>query len=324
MATEFLFSIDGRPLVRVPRKFLLKDNELNFVEISEHAGRTVRRARNIPASPFELDCFPYLQDNFDLASQECDALKLQITVPSHPDLKTIEDLRNFANIGGSEMKGKNKRYDEVSSRLLGQNYSPLLDSLRKKVVGRFLQVFPKVQLGHPVYTSPERKFIFGPELYAPDEVRNEIFALALQGHTYSQFIAALLDSTDRPVTQFTAEMLVAAHCSGMPKALAALGERLCADTLYEDALNCAVLAVDGGFDEAMEVINKVVRATTNRLLELQEGGYIGLMDWLVRFALAPEIRELLYKHKPDWRPLTHEQQLERFLTSRLMKGGSHD
>lgn len=323
MAAKFSLSVDGNRPIPVPRKFLLKDGEINFVEIWQHRGKTVRHARHIPASPWELQCFPHIQENFELASQVCDTRKLRIHVPNRPELVTIEDLRKFANECESRESKQAKRYDEVSLQLLNQKHSQLVQSLRKDVIERFLRAFPKVLEAHPNDIPDTRKFIFGTDLYAPDEVRREIFALAREGHAYSQFIGALIHSAERPVTQFTAEMLVAAHCQGMPQALAALGERLCTDQMYLDALNCAVVAMEGDYREAKHIIENVVKHTSHRNLEIQGGGYMPLMYWLVHFGLAPEIRELLFKHKPEWRPLTYQQRLEKHF-AHLGKGVAHD
>ncbi|WP_371763815.1 hypothetical protein [Massilia sp.] len=313
MASSFVLRFPGCPPFTVGRKFLLDSKSIKFVEIiPQHLpGGGLRRFRTLPDSPFSLSCFPYLREDFDLASEVCDTRRLRVKVPAHPAIKTIDDLRLYANTASNE-SSQAKRYDEISLRLLGKKHSPLVDSLRSQVVARFRDAFETVQMVHPADVPSERRFIFGSELYAAEESKQRIFALANEGHAYAQYIGGLLAASGRRINASSAKMLVDAHSQGVPVALAALGERFCCDLFFLDALNCALLSMESGFGEASKVLDDLEKATHNLMLETSDG-YVPFLAYLVQHELDDEIRQLAFKHRPKWAPQTAEQAMKKFM-----------
>lgn len=320
MASSFVLHFPGSRPFTVGRKFLLANKAINFVEvISQHRpGEELRRFRNLPDSPFSLSCFPHQQKDFELASEVCDARQLRVKVSSHPKIETIDDLRAYAN-NASSTPSQAKRYDEISHRLLGQKHSPLVESLRNRVIERFRDAFSQVQMVHPDDVPSERQFIFGSELHATDGVKKEIYALAREGHAYAQYIGGLLASSGGRVSASAAKMFVDAHVQGVPVALAALGERFCCDRFYLDALNCAVLSMESGFREASNTLDSLEKATFNVMLETPNG-YVPFLSYLVQHELDAEIRELAFKHRPKWAPLSTEQAMQVFMTRFGLEG----
>lgn len=323
LASSFVLRFPGSRPFTVRRKFLLDRKSINFVEIiPQHLqGAGMRRARTLPDSPFSLSCFPHLQEAFELASEVCNVCLLRVGVPSHPEIKTIDNLRAYANTASSE-SSQAKRYDDISLRLLGQKHSPLVDSLRSQVTARFRAAFEEVQMMHPDDVPSERRFIFGSELYATEELKEDIFSLAKEGHAYAQYIGGLLAASERQVSASSAKMLVDAHSQGVPVALAALGERFCCDQYFFDALNCALLSMEGGFGEASKILDDLEKATFNLMLETANG-YVPFLAYLVQHELDEEIRQLAFKHRPKWAPLTAEQAMKKFMMRFRFEGDAN-
>lgn len=313
MATSFVLrSPQGRQFT-VRRKFLLDKKSINFVEIIPKDGDKpeLRSARRLPDSPFSLYCFPHLKDSFLLASEVCDLLKLRVGHSSHPTIKTVDDLRKFAN-DSSQATKQSKRYDEVSLKLFGQNHAPYVDGLRLAVVQRFRDAFDEIQMVHPDDLPSERKFLFGSDLHASEKLKSQMYAIALEGHAYAQYVCGLLAASDGPVTVVAAKLLVDAHSQGVPVALAALGERLCNDRFFLDALNCALLSLEGGFGGASTILDNLEKATFNLLLETPTG-YIPFLPYLVHNELEEEVRLLAFKHRPKWVPMTHDEVIRKMM-----------
>ncbi len=207
------------------------------------------------------------------------------------------------------------------SKVTGLNEPQLVEQLRQRVVEDFHEVFDRIQLHDPTEFGTPR-FLFGYNLYAEVPDREALAALADQGHTYAQYLSALLAASKAgALTDAAVEYLLAAHAQKFPKALPALAERLLLDAYYGDALQCAIMAVAGGYAHAASVVDDVARATATAMLETQQG-LIPFFPYLVEHVIEPEVREFLMVQRPDWRPRTQEQILEAMFR-RQIGGARH-
>ncbi|MEG0590002.1 hypothetical protein, partial [Aurantimicrobium sp.] len=314
MAASFRLQHKGKALT-VPRKFLLTGKSLAFVRpepVQDDSGvRTPRYwPRQLPHSAFELENFEHLKNDFELASQECNTLRLRVSIPSHPEVKTIEDLRAHAlNVGTATSSAR--KYDELSEKLLGLKHAQLVAKLRNQTAEKFRKIFDDVLLVDP--REPGRRgFVYGTEVEADKHIKEAFYTLAEQGHVYSQFIGGLLATPfGKPLSAKSAELLVQAHINGFPMALAALGERLLAESYFFDALQCVIMALEGGYKDAGSILDDLHKNTFATLLETPQG-LVPFLPYLVKVELSEDMRNLLYKHKPAWGPLTPEQQAEDF------------
>lgn len=314
MATSFRLQHKGKALI-VPRKFLLSGKTLGFVRpepIQDDFGARPPRywPRHLPHSAFELENFKHLQNDFELACQECDTLRLRVSIPSQPEVKTIEDLRAHAlNVGTASSSAR--KYDELSEKLLGLKHSQLVAKLRDQVAEKFRKTFEGVLVVDP--REPEcRGFVYGTEVEADKQIKEAMYALAQQGHVYAQFIGGLLATPfGKPLSAKSAELLVQAHINCFPTALAALGERLLADNYFFDALQCAIMAMESGFKDANAILNDLQKNTFGTVLETPQG-LVPFLSYLVEVELSEDMRKLLYKHAPAWAPLTPKQQADAF------------
>lgn len=326
MAASFRLQHKGKALT-VPRKFLLTGKSLAFVRpepVQDDSGvRTPRYwPRQLPHSAFELENFEHLKNDFELASQECNTLRLRVSIPSHPEVKTIEDLRAHAlNVGTASSSAR--KYDELSEKLLGLKHAQLVAKLRNQTAEKFRKIFDDVLLVDP--REPGRRgFVYGTEVEADKHIKEAFYTLAEQGHVYSQFIGGLLATPfGKPLSAKSAELLVQAHINGFPMALAALGERLLAENYFFDSLQCIIMALEGGYKDAGCILDDLQKNTFATVLETPQG-FVPFLPYLVEVELSDVMRNLLYKHKPEWVPLTPEQQAEAFFARTMGKGVPHD
>lgn len=326
MAASFRLHHKGKALT-IPRNFLLTGKSLAFVRPepvqADSRGRGPRYwPRQLPHSAFELENFEHLKNDFQLASQECDTLRLPVSTPSHPEIKTIEDLRAHAlNVGTASSKAR--KYDELSEKLLGLKHAQLVAKLRDQVAEKFRKTFNGVLLVDP--REPEhRGFVYGTEVEAEKHIKEAMYTLAHQGHVYSQFIGGLLATPfGEPLSAKSAELLVQAHMNGFPIALAALGERLLAENYIFDSLQCAIMSLEGGYRDAGRLLDDLEKNTFATVLETPQG-VVPFLPYLVEVELSEDMRNLLYKHKPAWVPLSPEQKAEAFFARTMGKGVRHD
>ncbi len=208
--------------------------------------------------------------------------------------------------------------------MCGLNYSQLVESRKAPIVREFKRLFKQVLLVDP--REPRyRGFVYGAEIEAPKQVKQAIFRLAGDGHIYAQFVGGLLATPfAQKTTSTTVRLLVDAHSNGYPYALLALGERMLADANPLAALNCAILAMEGGYREAGAYIGTIRNHLSRHQLVMTRQGYMPVMMDLIHNQLSEEMRELLYKHQPEWRPLTVEQQLDAFARLVAGKGATND
>lgn len=197
----------------------------------------------------------------------------------------------------------------------------MVDKLRQRVIEKFPALFDRVKLYDPTEFGTPR-FLFGNNLFAEALDRDALADLADQGHAYSQYLSGLLAASKAgALTDAAVENLLAAHAQKFPKALPALAERLLLEGYYGDALQCAVMAVAGGYAHAASIVDDVARATAMAMLETREG-MVPFFPYLVEHVIEPEVRDFLMVQRPDWRPRTHDQILEAMFR-RQMEGGSH-
>lgn len=325
MAATFTLRIDGAALT-VKRKFLFKNqNSINFVDVipaasNDPKSKAWHHCRHLPSSGHELTWFPEKQQDLELAAQQLDKKRLKVSIPDHPEIRTVEDLRRHAEATGI-VKGQARRRDEISNALTGFTHSPLIEKLRAQVIEQFFAAFDGIRLYDP--TEPgAREFIFGYNIAAEQSVVATLARLASQGHAYSQFLSGLLAaSKDDILTSRAVQFFLEAHDQGLPQALPALAERLLAERYFSDALQCAAIAVAGGYAEARSVIDDVGRATAHALLETPRG-MVGFFQYLVEQEIDPGVRELLMEQRPEWRPKTHEEVLAAMF-ARQRGGNNH-
>lgn len=313
VATNFKIRTPQGRHVLVPRKFLVHGKELRFNRVVQpvdsEAGPARVFARHLPLDQWERDGLDRL-DDFNAAAKVCDTLKMRVSVPDHPAIKRVADVRKFALDTVPESFGtKNQRFSRCTQALLGLNYSNLLEQRLDGLVERFRSAFSEVQRIHPVSISPGRDFLFGREVHASERVKAEFRRLADEGHAYSQFMAGVLLTEDTNLSDRAIRYFVAAHENGVPVALAALGERLRTENFHLDALNCATLSMEGGYANAKSLVDQVRKATAGWMVESPRG-YVDLLQYLVRVEMLDDVRTLFYKHVPELRPLTEAQRDE--------------
>lgn len=316
MAASFTLEFNGRRHV-VARHFLLGGRSIKFgqlipASLGHSKGKPQPHFHRLPCSPQELLWFPENQAAFEAAAKEVDNNKLiipaDLIMPGAQRFRTIGELRKHATEHGTA-KGQAKCFNEASKALTGLNEPQLVGRLRRRVVEEFHALFDRIQLHDPAEFGAPR-FLFGNNLFAEAPDREALAALADQGHTYAQYLSALLAaSTAGALTNAAVEYLLAAHAQKFPKALPALAERLLLDAYYGDALQCAVMAVAGGYGHAASVVDDVARETAMAMLETREG-MVPFFPHLVEHVMEREVREFLLVQRPDWRPRTHDQILE--------------
>lgn len=328
MATSTTFTLRFNGVAHiVKRKFFLNKRSINFVEFlpaspDSPKSKAWHYCRQLPSSPYEVECFPGMQKALENAAQQFDngLLPLPKLNADNPSIRTVEELRAHAK-DNSTAKGQGRRFDEVSKALTGLTHSPLIEKLRAHAIEEFHAAFQCIRLYDP--SEPEAAhFIFGYDVFAEEPVIATLRRLAVQGHAYSQFLSALLAaSNNETLTSQSVQFFLAAHDQGLPQALPALAERLLLDRYYSDALQCAVIAVAGGYAEASSIIDDVGRATFHVMLETPRG-LINFFQYLVEVEIEPGVRELLMAQRPEWRPKTHEQILTAMF-GRQLAGTNH-
>lgn len=322
-ATTFTLRFSGVEHT-VKRKFLLGKNSINFVEFipaSPGNSKSVawRHCRHLPSSPYEIAYFSGMQKALDQAAKQVDNKKLAVSIPDHRSIQTIEELRAYAN-ATSTVKGTARRYDEVSEALTGLKHSPLIEKLRAQVIEEFYAAFQGIRLYDPAESGAPR-YIFGYDVFAEESVIATLMRLATQGHAYSQFQSGLLAASKNDgLTSPAVLFFLAAHNQGLPQALPALAERLLAERYFSDALQCATIAVAGGYAEARSIIDDVGRETFHAMLETPQG-LVNFFPYLIEHEIEPGVRELLFAQRPEWQPKTHDQILAAMCARKLGSAG---
>ncbi len=259
-----------------------------------------------------------MNKQFIRASQIVTDQHLRLPKSASTSVRTIGELKEQADLCFSDVDSKSKRYHAFSQKHFGRPYSDLIHDLKDKLVQRFVGAFEGVLLipaHHSLRSSIERE-VLSLESSASDTIQAEMVAIANEGHVYAHWIAALLLTSESPLTDAAVEHLLAAHEGGFPHALLTLGELMLAEGFFVDALQTALLALEVGATWADTLIDGITKFTTGMVV-MDNGSVRPLMYALVHEAIEPDFHELAMKHRPQWRKSTPEEQEREFMATLL-------
>lgn len=277
----------------------------------------------LPRSAFELEAMS-MNEQFTRASQIVIDQHLRLPKSASTSVRTIGELKEQADLCFSDVPSKSNRYHAFSQKHFGRPYNDLIFELKNNLVRRFVGAFEGVLVipAHCSSRSSLEREVLSLESWASDKIQAEMVAIANEGHVYAHWIAALLLTSERPLTDAAVEHLLAAHEGGFPHALLTLGDLMLVEGFFVDALQTALLALEGGATWADSLIDRITKFTTGMVV-MDNGPVRPLMYALVHEAIEPEFHDLAMKHRPQWRKSTPEEQEREFMAT-LPGRMSHD
>lgn len=294
------------------RRFDTPAFQRTIVHLSDHDDRSpavdVFNAL-LPRSAFELEVMSMTKE-FEQAAQIVMEQHLLLPVSATSPARAIGDLKGEANLAFPNIGSLSKRYHEFSKAHFGRPYTDLVADLKAKLVQRFIAAFdqvlaiPRSQSSRPPL---ERVMLTALDSWASDEIQAEMVAIANEGHVYAHWVAALLLTSEKPLTDAAVEHLLAAHEGHFPHALSTLAELMLVEGYFVDAFEVALLALDAGAEWADSLIDRVAQFTTGMVV-VDNGPVRPLMYALVHEVIAPNFHALAMKHRPQWREPSPEER----------------
>ncbi len=278
----------------------------------------------LPRSAFELEAM-HMAEEFKSASQIIVEAHLLLPRSATSRARTIGELKEFSKFAFADV-GSSKGYHLYAMEHFGRPYAGLVADLKAALVQRFVAAFDRVQPIHPAHSArtwQAREALPALDCWANRSTVAEMVAIANQGHVYAHWIAALLLTSEKPLTDAAVEHLLAAHEGRFPHALATLAELMLVEGYFAQALETALLALDAGADWADRLIDRITQFTTGMIV-IEKGPVRSLMYALVHEVIGPEFHELAMKHRPQWRPPTPEERIQQMYAVLQQRGSLHD
>lgn len=235
------------------------------------------RKRNQISVPLYEDNFGLNEtgmERFDDISRIFDKGKIRLVSLAGKSI-TVTELRDTSKSLGdpSVCRGLEKQ----AQKLVGESYTTLLKQAQERITDRFKAAFQSIVPLHPMDMSFEESekmrenFTHYP-VWTPPEVLQELRDLADQGHAYSQYLSGVLLATI--AGEFSTdciEYLIAAYKQKVPDAMTVLAEYCFLRRDYFGATQCALLAVDGGYKYATQLIQKCFALSQAQVYEAPGG-----------------------------------------------------
>lgn len=263
----------------------------------------------LPRNAFELEAMS-MTVAFDLAKVVVLEQNLVLPTSDSTTVHTIGELKAEAIKAFPDVKSVCQHQNLFANTHFGRPYSVLLSNLKKHLIQRFETAFDSV-LAIPVDNSSrtrhERQILSGLECWADEATTAEMVDIANEGHVYANWVAGLLLTSERPLTDVAVGHLLKAHDGKFPHALTNLAELLLVEGFFVDALEAALLALDAGAPLADLLIDRITEFTTGMVV-IDGGPNRPLMYALVHEVISPDFHALAMKHRPQWRESTHAER----------------
>ena len=266
-----------------------------------------------------------MAEEFKRASQIVMEQHLRLPESATSPARTIGELKQQASLAFADIGSLSKRYHAYARAHFGCPYTDLVADLKAGLVRRFVAAFDQVLSIHPAHsarTSLERQAFPALDSWANESTVAEMVAIANEGHVYAHWIAALLLTSEKPLTEAAVEHLLAAHEGRFPHALATLAELMLVERYFAQALETALLALDAGADWADDLIDRITQFTTGMVV-IDQGPVRPLMYALVHEVIAPDFHALAMKHRPQWRIPTPEERDREMLAMLQRRSCGH-
>jgi len=219
-------------------------------------------------------------ERFDEICRIFDKGKIRLESTSGKSI-TVNELRDASKSLDDPELSLCQAFEKQSKKQLGESYSILLKQAKERIIDRFKVAFQSIAPLHPMDMSFEESeairenFTHYP-IWTPPEVLQELCDLADQGHAYSQYLSGVLLAT--VAGDYSTDCigyLIAAYEQKLPDAMTVLAEYCFLRRDYFGATQCALLAIDGGYEGARQLIQKCIALSHTQIYQAPGGIRLG-------------------------------------------------
>jgi hypothetical protein len=121
---------------------------------------------------------------------------------------------------------------------LRSSYNVLVRELKESLIQRFVAAFDKalaIGLDDSARTQRDQRVLSGLDCWAAECDVAETIRIADEGHVYANWVAALLFTSERPLSIEAVDHLLKAHDGKFPHALSTLAELMVVEGRFADA-----------------------------------------------------------------------------------------
>lgn len=248
----------------------------SFVHPHSAASSRELRKQNqawLPMTPWHADVFQLTDESLDQFFKVFDNGKLHLKTSAGRVVSVAEIRRNAKSFSDLSLT---QRFEKAARELGLNSYSGQIEQAKIELLERFKRAFDSIHPLHPMELDAEESLRMEDfthnAVWAEAEVLGELKNLADQGHAYSQYLTGvLLGTVAGGFSTDCIEYIVAAYKQKVPEAMAVLAEFCFTHRDYYGALQCALLSVDGGYDDSRRLIKKCFQNLNILVYETQNG-----------------------------------------------------